>query len=178
MNSLIFMRMRHILLSIFFLVLLISSCGRTDCITTSHSIGIIFEGYDTDTGVQVIVRQYSSGTNTVPIWQDTLEIDSNYTYRKTFDSTSGWSRINAGCSAEVGYVTEVVVPSTGKRDVISGIEFTHDTRKKSFMEGGGWGNQCINVCTGYFLNGEHHNTEYTAAVPYGGSTGTTVTLRK
>jgi hypothetical protein len=169
---------RHYVLIIFCFLLLISSCGRTDCITTSPFIGIAFNGYDFDTGVKVIVSQYDGSTNTVPVQRDTFIIDSNRLYRETWDSTLGRSLYPTGTSAGLGYVTEVVVPSTGKHDIISGLEFTHDTRKKEFMEGGGWGNQCINVCTGYYLNGQYVATGYTAAVPYGGSVDAEVTLNK
>jgi hypothetical protein len=159
-------------------MLLLTSCGRTDCITTSTAIGIYFTGYDNDSGVQVIVSGFEGSTASVPVQRDTFIIDSNLVYKEVGDSVNGFHLINASPSIFQGYVWQVDVPSTGKRDIISGMEFTHGIRKKQFMEGGGWGNQCINVCTGYYLNGIHVSTGYTEAVSYGASTAAYVELSK
>src|SRR5437870_1594235 len=39
-------------------IVLISSCGRTDCITTSTMVGVYFTGYESDSGVKVIRTQF------------------------------------------------------------------------------------------------------------------------
>lgn len=156
-------------------LLLLFSCGRVNCITYT-ALYASFTGYDADSGVMVICTESSSSYSN----RDTLYIVRNDLYRLEPDYNTGGqvlARAAIGMIENSNY--DIYIPITGKRDKITGITYTHDDRKSQGLgEGGGHGNECDNVCTGYYLNGVYHATGLTAAVTYSGRYTSDVTLSK
>lgn len=168
---------RLLLFPLLLIIIATASCGRVDCITQTTAVSLSFTGYEADSGLMVIISKLAANSSTVAVQRDTFLIDSNRVCQQIRDAT-GLRLVSAYPAVYAGANWQVEVPATGERDVISGIAFTSDTRKKELIEGGGWGNQCINVCTGYYLNGNYVATGYNTAVSYGGSTGVSIELHK
>ncbi len=166
------------LASIFVFMLLAGACGRVNCVNDYSGFFVRFSGYDTDRGVQVLVSKFPASGGSKPIRTDTFEIDSNNVYAMRSNDTGGISRYPSEIGIYHGYNWQFSVPSTGKVDHIVGLEYTDDTRpSRGLGEGGGTGQQCFNVYTGYYLNGKHMTTQFTGAVSSGNSSSY-VTLTK
>ena len=135
--------------------LLGSSCTTSEC-SGAYPLYIGLTGYEADTLTPLILSRCGGGSFDNVLSRDTIYVTNNRTYGR-IQTDTGYYYPSSGFNVYAPFVWQIDVPSTGKRDRISGITNT-DGKLKQEWNPFGMAESCFDVCTGYYLNGVYQST--------------------
>ncbi len=142
-----------------FAVLVSQSCTTDKC-SGAYPLYVRLSGYEADTMLPVILS-CCQGSFTNVLRRDTLYITHNEPYARV-QADTGYRYQSSGFNVYAPFDWQIDVPSTGRRDRISGITNTEGSITQSWNPVG-QADGCFDICTGYYLNGTYVSTGYSEA---------------